>query len=180
MDAPWEVCKTKWKNLRDAFRRELKKVNGPRSGDAGPSSEVTSTWPFYTRMLFLQDQMMPARTSSNLENCFLTLEPAVDESVEEVAADEKIHLRSNSLEPPAKKSKNAFALKRELVAIEAKKLELLSAAYTAENDSELSFLKSLLPFINELDLDAKLKLRKVLTDDVVAAVLEFKSHQKNN
>ena len=33
-----EECTTRWKSLRDKFVREVKKVKGCKSGDAGPLS----------------------------------------------------------------------------------------------------------------------------------------------
>ncbi|MEE6521006.1 hypothetical protein FKM82_018983 [Ascaphus truei] len=62
------IVKGKWKNLRDSFRREIRKLPPIRSGDAGPSSKDThSNWPFFKNMMFLQDQMKPAITESNLD-----------------------------------------------------------------------------------------------------------------
>ncbi|XP_075429340.1 uncharacterized protein LOC142467478 [Ascaphus truei] len=61
-------AKGKWKNLRDNYRRELKKIQTPRSGDAGASVyENTSSWRFFKMMEFLKDQMMPGTTVSNLK-----------------------------------------------------------------------------------------------------------------
>ncbi|MEE6524990.1 hypothetical protein FKM82_024753 [Ascaphus truei] len=57
-----DFLKFKWRNLRDSFRRELKKVRS----DAGPSSmNRPRSWPFFSNMLL--EQMMPAITDSNLQ-----------------------------------------------------------------------------------------------------------------
>ena len=36
-----EECTARWKSLRDKFVRELKKVKGGKSGDAGPPYRTT-------------------------------------------------------------------------------------------------------------------------------------------
>lgn len=56
----------KWKNLRDYFRKELKKVPLPRSGDPGEEALKKSTWPHFKSLLFLKDQFLPRTSHSNL------------------------------------------------------------------------------------------------------------------
>ena len=46
-----EECAARWKSLRDKFVRELKKVMGGKSGDAGPPHKPT--WPLFSIMEFL-------------------------------------------------------------------------------------------------------------------------------
>ena len=46
-----EESTTRWKSLRDKFVREVKKVKGGKSGDAGP--QYTPTWPLYRLLEFL-------------------------------------------------------------------------------------------------------------------------------
>ena len=48
-----EECMRRWKSLRDKFVRELKKVKGKKSGDAGPAA--VSSWSLFDTLLFLQD-----------------------------------------------------------------------------------------------------------------------------
>ena len=43
----------KWKNLRDTFVRELKKVKTKKSGDEGPA--YISRWPLFSAMMFVAD-----------------------------------------------------------------------------------------------------------------------------
>ncbi|KAG8275832.1 hypothetical protein J6590_077863 [Homalodisca vitripennis] len=62
-----ETVKGKWKNLRDTFRRELKKVPGYRSGSDGDQApKYTGHWPYFERMLFLRGVMTPRPTDSNM------------------------------------------------------------------------------------------------------------------
>ena len=48
-----EECDFKWKSLRDKFVREVKKIKGGKSGDAGP--KYTPTWPLIPLMEFISD-----------------------------------------------------------------------------------------------------------------------------
>ncbi|XP_050307385.1 transcription factor Adf-1-like [Anthonomus grandis grandis] len=71
-----KVAQTKWKNLRDYFRRELKKLPIPRSGDPGDIA-IKSHWPYLKSLLFLKDQFRPRQATGNL----------VDSLVESLATD---------------------------------------------------------------------------------------------
>lgn len=53
-----------WKNLRQEFGKQLKKIQG-RSGDAA-SDENESHWPYFHKLQFLRDQFTPRRMSSSL------------------------------------------------------------------------------------------------------------------
>nr|CAI5850710.1 unnamed protein product [Callosobruchus analis] len=55
----------KWKNLRDYFRKELKKVPLTRSGDPGEEALKKSAWLHFKSLLFL-DQFLPRTSHSNL------------------------------------------------------------------------------------------------------------------
>lgn len=66
-----EAVKSKWRGLRDTFRKELQKLPKPRSGqEGGPTKE--SKWPYFKNMLFLKDQFVGRQLQSS------TLEPEVD------------------------------------------------------------------------------------------------------
>ncbi|KAG5891907.1 hypothetical protein JTB14_013374 [Gonioctena quinquepunctata] len=54
----------RWKNKEDKYRRELKKIPKPRSGD--PGNSYKSTWPYFPMMTFLKDLMTSANKSGNL------------------------------------------------------------------------------------------------------------------
>lgn len=58
------VVRTKWKNLRDTFRKELKKMPVKRSGDG--ASSWSSSWPYFDSMHFLKDQFTARKSTSNL------------------------------------------------------------------------------------------------------------------
>lgn len=56
--------RTKWKNLRDTFSKELKKMPVKRSGDEGTSWK--SSWPYFQNLYFLKDKFIPRPSSGNL------------------------------------------------------------------------------------------------------------------
>ncbi|XP_063365979.1 uncharacterized protein LOC134654468 [Cydia amplana] len=60
-----EQIKRKWKNLKDNYRKELKKLSTSRSGDPGTGDD-TSPWKHFNQMSFLKDDMIPAEGDSNL------------------------------------------------------------------------------------------------------------------
>ncbi|KAL4153125.1 hypothetical protein QTP88_000958 [Uroleucon formosanum] len=66
-ELPEDDAKKKWKNLRDTFLRETKKVKKSRSGDAQESAEIyTGKWIYYKSMLFLKDTTTPRDTEGNV------------------------------------------------------------------------------------------------------------------
>lgn len=61
------MAKSKWKNSKDTFRRELQKEPINRSGAKGHDNfEWKSKWPFFKMMLFCRDVLLPSPTSGNL------------------------------------------------------------------------------------------------------------------
>ncbi|MEE6462443.1 hypothetical protein FKM82_001598 [Ascaphus truei] len=87
----------------------------PFSGDAGPSSyEFCSSWPFFKMMLFLQDQMMPARTVSNLEPSVSNVEAAAETAGDVTVDEDSFCEASISQDPLPQKSRPASKLKKEL------------------------------------------------------------------
>ncbi|CAH1993334.1 unnamed protein product [Acanthoscelides obtectus] len=73
-----EIAKTKWKNLRDNFRAEVRKINKGKSGDAGGSqADHGSNWVWFKNLLFLKDQMVSRKMSSSLQSsCTVTTGPS--------------------------------------------------------------------------------------------------------
>ncbi|XP_050309606.1 transcription factor Adf-1-like [Anthonomus grandis grandis] len=64
---PKDDAKKKWRNLRDQFTKELKKISKPRSGD--PQEFVASysrKWQYFANMLFLKDTLIPRNTEGNI------------------------------------------------------------------------------------------------------------------
>jgi hypothetical protein len=64
-----ETVKAKWKNLRDTFRKEFKKVPQSHSGDGGEQApRYVGTWPHFGAMLFLQFVIARRLAKGNAED----------------------------------------------------------------------------------------------------------------
>jgi hypothetical protein len=61
--------KRKWRNLRDTFLKEKKKIKKCCSGDSQENAEIyTGKWNYYKLMLFLNDITTPKNTDGNISN----------------------------------------------------------------------------------------------------------------
>ncbi|CAK1553313.1 unnamed protein product [Leptosia nina] len=61
-----KALRKKWKNIRDQFMKEFKKIPVSRSGDAG-ADQNTSMWPYFKMMLFIKDDVTPEINEGNLD-----------------------------------------------------------------------------------------------------------------
>ncbi|XP_075450999.1 uncharacterized protein LOC142492211 [Ascaphus truei] len=184
MSCGTDILRTKWKNLRNSFRRELNKVIHPRSGDAAASvHEYTSSWPYFSMMLFLKEQMTPAQTVCNLENSNTELPGnSTDNTLDVSVEDTSFSVTPPSpSEPPTKKRKPNNDYNFFLLAIEENKLVILANALhdsppppptppPVEDCEDLSFLKSLPPQLKTLDPIKKLLVRNQINMVVVNAM----------
>lgn len=62
-----ETVKNKWKNLRDKFKKECKKIPKSRSGDSGDQASIyTGSWPYFESLIFLRAVVLPKQTEGNI------------------------------------------------------------------------------------------------------------------
>lgn len=179
------TLRKKWKNLRDYFGAEYSKRPVPRSGDGAEESTQTSKWQYYQQMLFLKDIVAPRRCQSSLEsivsdvdsqshNQFTVPEPApeCDNEHYDIPASSSAASHSECQPGPSptpqaigKKRKSTVSpgvlYQQKLLDLEEKKLELLTQhnEKNDENDDDLLFLKSLLPYIKRIPAERKLSFR---------------------
>lgn len=183
-----KTIKAKWKNLRAYFTKELRNISQPKSGSGG-SEIVISTWSHFKQMLFLKDvvQVSEGIRDSNIASqvCNTEQNPAVgSECCELTVLTDQTNCDSDStpveiLSPStniSSSSTNRFRVNKrklsrhstvsdasksnqELVHIEQKKLALLEHEIKSEEDPELCFFKSLLPYMRELSPTRRLRLR---------------------
>ncbi|CAI6362082.1 unnamed protein product [Macrosiphum euphorbiae] len=188
------TLKSKWKNIRDYYRAELKKVSSGRSG-AGADEVTSSTWPLFPCLNYLKDTMetRPRTTNlTNLKSASNSVENApqdtsgdfshlnVDEnSEEEICEDDNDIIQSTGSivrEKPmytskiSKKSKTSMTkFRQELLNLEAKKIKLLQNE--EKDDEDLMFLKSLLPDLKSLSrpqkIRTKIKFQEILYNEVM-------------
>lgn len=186
------TLKTKWKNIRDYYRAELKKVSSGRSG-AGADEVTTSTWPLFPCLNYLKDTMQTRPRTTNLtQSARNSVENAsqdtsvdfslfnVDEnSVEEICEDDndiiqstEDHIREKPMHTTqtAKKTKTSMGnFRQELLKLEEKKIKLLQSE--EKDDEDLMFLKSLLPDLKSLSrsqkMRTKIKFQEILYNEIM-------------
>ena len=176
-----EAAKTKWKGLRDNFRRELKKIDKPRSGDGAPPH--TPRWIHYKALEFLRDVMEPGKTSGNIASPTICIEEPQDSEVTQLNVEQnevnstfsedatsEVQDHSTTLRAPKRKrgrGKCNTSYQEELVRLEKQKLEWLSKQEEEQND-DLNFFRSLVPHIKQLPPTRKLFLRSQFQNMVAA------------
>ncbi|KAL1492347.1 hypothetical protein ABEB36_010607 [Hypothenemus hampei] len=180
------IVKSKWRNLRDNFRRELSKSKNYRSGDAaGPSKK--SKWAYFEILSFLRDTFNSRPSSGNInfpelgetdigtgedsndvsneiefsEN-FILEDPETNGGVHEnnmfrSSTTEKII--SDYCEKLQTKTTKKDNIQEQLLQIEQKKLETFSKLSANSGDSDYNFMMSILPFLKTLPPLKKMKMR---------------------
>lgn len=186
------TLKNKWKNIRDYYRAELKKVSSGRSG-SGADEVTTFAWPLFPCLNYLKDTMQTRPRSTNLtQSAKNSVENAlqdtsvdfslfnVDEnSVEEICEDDndiiqstENHIRKKPMHTTqtAKKTKTSMSnFRQELLKLEEKKIKLLQSE--EKDDEDLMFLKSLLPDLKSLSraqkIRTKIKFQEILYNEIM-------------
>ncbi|KAK9296538.1 hypothetical protein QLX08_009488 [Tetragonisca angustula] len=92
-----EEVRLKWRNLRDQFRRELKKMRKPRSNDPGdpPISNYRGKWLYFEMLLFLKDTMMQRKTEDCFNNNLVNAEET-ECKPQDIMNDEDLTVTENS------------------------------------------------------------------------------------
>jgi len=193
------MAKSKWKNSKDTFRRELQKEPKNRSGAKGDDNfEWKSKWPFFKMMLFCRDVLIPSSTSGNLPDPDNVLENdteantsytslAEDTDIEvdvnsehaeysetSSATLDNINLSNNVFKNKTKKSRKIVESNIDsFLALEQKKIKILENAQKNNNemtnDPDYHFLISLLPYFKDLNALEKLEVRHNIQSIVIDA-----------
>lgn len=169
------IVRTKWKSLRDNFRRELQKKPHPRSGDDGFLAGWKSPWKYFESLHFLQDQFTPRVAGGSLPeiNDSLTTdspgegmdEPPPTESEEAQMTTptcSSVDSREASGSAPRKRRRPTDEIGSALIRIEERKLKMLENNRTQVPkvvDEDVAFFDSLLPHVKSLPPTEKLLLR---------------------
>lgn len=172
--------KITWKNLRQEFGKQLRKIED-RSGDVAAESENVH-WPYFKKLLFLQDQFEPYASAGNLpsvelndgnseSDCqLLTGDPTLSDSQSNFVAypDAKIGYKMH-FTPEAEVELMLLQLEQEKLALEEEKNR------RNPNDEDIGFLNSLLPHLKELSPEEKLIFRMKVQQILFEMVYEHKS-----
>lgn len=156
---PGETAKRRFKNLRDQFRIELRKVPVGKGGDL-PLDEYLSTWPWFKHMFFLKDQMkacVGTSTASGVgsnkgkRKCEYQQEPKeTNNSYEEAPTNSTMKEQYVPMTYAKKLKASTLELQSDLIAIEKQRLELQKQRCDEEKDPDRMFLLSLLNSIKTL------------------------------
>ncbi|XP_036343199.1 uncharacterized protein LOC118752413, partial [Rhagoletis pomonella] len=183
---PEQDAKKKWRNLRDQFSKELKKIPKGKSGDTQDQATIyTGRWRYFKSLLFLRDTILPRETARNL-SVVLEDSTTATEADNNVANAEIVAKNTNATKTDNEVS-NSEVKNSELTFVEtcpsfrslsvrrkrkdkhqdgnAVELRLLDietkqlALLEASEDENSLFLRSLLPFMKKLDPIRQLRVR---------------------
>lgn len=179
-----------WKNLRQEFGKQFRKCQR-RSGD-GAAEKNESQWPFFHKLLFLNDQFTPRNSSGNLTESELPAEnyensqdgEEVDEELMDISRE-----NSNTVLPSPEATLTELctshtstsdyitrtgyrkrltphaAIGKELLELEKEKLALVKRRKVVGiNDEDVGFFNSLLPTVKKLSPRDKFIFRRKVQD----------------
>lgn len=173
---PVSELKKRWKNLKDSYRKELKKNPTFRLGDG------EHQWRYFEHLSFLKDEIVPTPGESTLAET-LTAEYEGDASiidednVENIASPQDVSSPVSVQSPPSpRESQHKASRKRhtpneyraEYLEIEKRKLQILETEIlqkggpSSEKSDDYHFLMSILPEMEKLPPIQKMRLRNTI------------------
>lgn len=173
--------KKKWKNLKDSYRKELKKNQPSRFANLGlDNEEPTPQWKYFNLMTFLKEEVLPTDDDINLSD---NDDQDLDSST---LPEEQPSVATTS--PQAKQSEKLESRKRrindlrvEFLEIERKKIRMLEKELKKnrtpdiEKTEDYYYLMSILPEMQKLSSIQKMKVRnkinQIITDEMVLNTL---------
>ncbi|KAG6451144.1 uncharacterized protein LOC115444190 [Manduca sexta] len=170
----------KWKNLRDQYRKELKKYPPARPGQ--PPSKFKSTWKHFDAMSFVRDQV-----SRNLGEPSAEPQDSDDSDEEQdrpLRETAQARVRGPSPDPSesssmASRKRSSYDLRLEFVNIQKKKLLMQQKELREKRkrekqrerercDDDYMFLMTLLPHMRQFSQAQKLRVRNRMYSVVLA------------
>uniref|UniRef100_A0A2A4JRU4 MADF domain-containing protein n=1 Tax=Heliothis virescens TaxID=7102 RepID=A0A2A4JRU4_HELVI len=167
--------KKRWKNLRDTYTKELKKIK------SNASSSYEPAWKYFTLLGFMKDEYMSLTADSNLDEEESVIIDNGGEDTERIfvetlneATSPPSTRTSSPIEPSTsssqnsrKKRQNIQDIREQYLEIERKKLKLLendiynynTPVDTEKKSDDYYFLMSILPEMEKLPTVQKLRLR---------------------
>lgn len=181
------MLKSKWKNIKDHYRKELKKIPPTRSGDA--ATDCVSTWKHFRQMSFMKDQIQPSRSESNITT-HLTSDSGENDDTQDSsdinvasplscisASSPALSTSAPSTSSRGKKRKSANELRSEFLEIEKKRLLLLQNKERTPRTQETQeppksddyhYLMSLLPQMEQFKGIQKMRVRNKINSIIMA------------
>lgn len=188
----------KWKNLKDRFRKEVRKIRDKKSGADGATQQECD-WPFFSLLHFLRDQMTPAQMSGNLQGRNASenhdtprnSEDDVGQKTPELFANEgtdrpETPTPTSVLTPDThevvrkRKRENAQDVAtQKLLEIEEKKLECLLKENEQEKCDDYNFFMSLIPHMKNFTSRQKLCVRNRIQSVIIEELDKMEGTQTN-
>lgn len=141
---PGKSLQKKWKNIRDSFLRELRRVKGAKSGAA---AKRKSPYVYFQHLMFLKDTVEPNTTESNINDAE-NIVPPTPESVSQGQPRSKKKKEDNNFE------------KEDLVLVLKESINSRSQRESAlEDDDDRLFMLSLVKDFKKIPESAKLKTK---------------------
>ncbi|CAK1581612.1 unnamed protein product [Parnassius mnemosyne] len=159
--------KKKLKNIKDHYRKELKKIPASRSGDAGYVNQP-SNWQYFSHSNFLRDEILPNVT----EGASISSQESSTSSQEASTPS-----REASTSERSRKKKTANEIRTEFLELESKRIRLLENDLSNQSRNETSrhenksdnyyFLMSLCPQIEKFTPVQKFRVRQKINQAVL-------------
>ncbi|KAG7302627.1 hypothetical protein JYU34_012574 [Plutella xylostella] len=161
-----EKCKTKWKHMRDSFRR-LKRFQATKP------NHNSSKWRYYKRLRFLEPQIKLGTGIRRRRN----QEEMVYESGDEDNREEPVTIKFEPSELRRSMPQEVMVQEPLTPAGTHREYDALGMGEPVLSDDEynLMFLKSLLPFLRRLDPLRSLVVRNKLQEILFAEIKEQES-----
>ncbi|XP_034478995.1 uncharacterized protein LOC117785192 [Drosophila innubila] len=162
LETPKDCLKKKWKNTRDQFRNECKKMPGAKSGEYGNLEKhykKYTSWPHFKSLLFLTSQMKSRSSLANIESSSSKF--ASELSLDEESLDEILFENVQELRDSEEKKIAKLNVSDELLAIEQQKEALIEKKVNTQKDrdDDEAFFDSLLPYMRKMEMMEKLRCR---------------------
>ncbi|CAH2244451.1 uncharacterized protein LOC120629371 [Pararge aegeria] len=157
LNLPEALIRAKWKNMRDIFKREMKRCKYNSKGEF----EYTGKWRHLKLMWFLhkpkslQDEHNQKENSSSTETDIKEEMPIIVNSLrdQEESDDNNMQFEgSNIFSMDFQPEQDPLPLKRRRL---------------SEDDYDLMFLKSLVPYLRSMDPVRKLRIRNRIQDIIL-------------
>jgi len=190
-----KTAKARWKNMRDYYRLELRKLETQKSGSGTDQATPTSSWAHFTVMSFLKDILKSGKGCTGLSEetypqdpqCEVAVYEADDSQVTVIKSEPSVqstHPSSSAsnedLSAPKKKrpypgTESIIRENEDVIDLEHKKPARMDRERAAEEDDDLLYLKSLLPHIKSLPRIRRLRLRSKFQELVIQELEEMES-----
>lgn len=191
------MLKTKWKSIKDKYRKELKKIPKSKSGSDGSVASYKPTWKYFSMCGFLDNIFLPGSDSGNLDKRSSS-SPGYSGGTKRTVSDDTEHsdcdledddtesLSSSIssicakpstdvtlLRPYKKKKPTSIDIGSEMLNLERQKLSLIESGLKGKSeisdDPDVQFLTSLVPYIKDLNAFDRLQVRQRIQQVVLDA-----------